>query len=616
MPGRSAMAFRNLSNVKARGQWRGGDLGHSRPFSGGTARSGAFSAFSPLSASNALESGKSLGVGAHCSSRGPGNQCGFRTRSIRCQSASSTQEDFTVTTPLYYANASPHMGSAYPTMAADALARYYRLRGRRVRFVTGTDEHGEKIALSAETRGLSPIDHVDKISEEFKALWTDLDIRYDAFVRTTGAAHGEMVGKVIEKVWEKGDIYKSRYQGHYCIDCEEYKSESDLLEGNVCPIHQKPCVLKDEENYFFRLSKYQSELEELFETNPEFVVPEARRNEVVGWVKKGLKDFSISRSAVEWGIKFPTDSSQTVYVWFDALFGYVSALLSMGAESAATEAAQATQVGWPASIHIIGKDILRFHAVYWPAMLMSAGLPLPNQVFGHGFLTKDGLKMGKSLGNVLEPKKLVGEYGSDAVRYYFLKEINFGQDGDFEEERFVNIVNANLANDIGNCLNRTLTLLKKNCGSTLPLAAADIPADHPVRKVCEEKIPLVPEGYETLDFGLACEALLAISGRSNQYLEESAPWTLFKSEEEEDRKRAEVTLVSIMEALRIVAIAMSPITPTLSERIYAQLGLKPMESQGMGWDGTAWGGLEAGHKIVKPKPVFARLEMKEEAPVA
>ncbi len=393
------------------------------------------------------------------------------------------------------------------------------------------------------------------------------------------------------------------------MGCEEYKSEGDLLEGNVCPIHQKPCVEKDEENYFFRLSKYQAEMERLFAEHPEFVMPEARRNEVVGWVEKGLKEFSISRGAVAWGIEFPRDPSQTVYVWFDALFGYVSAVLSASGGGGA--AAEAVGRGWPADVHIIGKDILRFHAVYWPAMLMSAGMPLPQQVFGHGFLTKDGLKMGKSLGNVVEPNALVDQYGSDAVRYYFLKEINFGQDGDFEEERFVNIVNANLANDIGNCLNRTLTLLKKNCASQLPMGSAEIARGHPVREVCEREVPRVPEGYEAMDFARAAEAILAVSGRSNQYLEEAAPWALLKSESEADRRKGEETLVAILEALRIVAIALSPITPQLSEKIHRQLGLGEWDPEAVAWTDTEWGQLGAGHQIAKPKPVFARLELKE-----
>ena len=559
---------------------------------------------------------------SHNTTTWPSVFCSNAARCLSTRSAASLGDEdamansFTVTTPLYYANASPHMGSAYPTMAADALARYYRLRGREVKFVTGTDEHGEKIAMSAESRGVSPSEHVDKMSAEFRDLWSTLDVEYDAFVRTTSDSHKELVRGVIERVWENGDIYKDRYEGHYCVGCEEYKAEGDMLEGNVCPIHQTVCETRSEENYFFRLSRYQNELEEVFRTNPDFVMPEARRNEVVGWMEGGLKDFSISRGAVEWGIQFPSDPSQTVYVWFDALFGYVSALLGM-APGAGTDARSASDgLGWPADVHIIGKDILRFHAVYWPAMLMSAGMPLPKRVFGHGFLTKDGLKMGKSLGNVLDPTDLVARHGSDAVRYYFLKEINFGQDGDFVEERFVNIVNANLANDVGNCLNRTLTLLKKNCGSRVPMDSGDISEDHPVRLECERRIPEVPAAYEGLDFAKAAESILAVSGRGNQYLEEAAPWALFKSEDEGDRRKAEETLVAILEALRVVAIALHPITPGLSARIHEQLGLPGAGPQAAGWEGTAWGGLREGQEIAKPKPVFARLELEEAETVA
>lgn len=517
-----------------------------------------------------------------------------------------------LTTPLFYANASPHMGSAYPTMAADALARYHRLTGKTVRFVTGTDEHGEKIALSAEARGLTPTDHVDSISAEFRALWSDLDIAFDAFVRTTDDKHARLVRSVIDKVRAKGDIYMARYSGHYCIDCEEYKAESDMTEDGLCPIHLKPCVLKDEENYFFRLSKYQERIERLFEENPDFVQPESRRNEVLGWVKKGLNDFSISRGAVDWGIKFPEDPSQTVYVWFDALLGYVSAIQS--AEEADVDGGAAAPEGWPADVHIIGKDILRFHAVYWPAMLMSAELALPRAVYGHGFLTKDGLKMGKSLGNVLDPKELVGSYGSDAVRYFFLKEIPFGQDGDFKEDSFVDIVNAHLANNIGNCLNRTSNLLKKNCASTLPLDAESIAQENPIRRVVEESVPLVGPAFEALDFGAACEAVLSISNRCNQHMEEVAPWSLFKSESSTDREKAEQVLVSILEALRVVAIVLSPVTPELSQKIYAQLGCEGFDA--VRWEDAHWGVLKEGHVVNKPKPVFQRLEIKATESVA
>ncbi|GBG67705.1 hypothetical protein CBR_g833 [Chara braunii] len=370
-------------------------------------------------------------------------------------------ETYMITTPLYYVNAPPHMGSAYPTIAADALARFQleeldpaeaiacdhqRLRGKKVIFVTGTDEHGEKIAVSAASNNREPKEHVDLIAEDYRSLWKELDISYDRFVRTTDLRHRKIVEEFFQRVWNKGDIYRADYEGLYCVNCEEYKDEKELLEDNCCAIHRKPCLFRREDNYFFQLSNYQDALEKLYEENTNFVRPSFRKNEVLTWVKEGVKDFSISR-AVDWGIPVPVDPKQTIYVWFDALLGYVSSLLE-GSDDTTLEAA--LQRGWPAQVHIIGKDILRFHAVYWPAMLLSAGLPLPKAVFGHGFLTKDGLKMGKSLGNTIEPLYLVGKYGADAVRYYFLKEIEFGKDGDFSEKRFVEIVNANLANNIDN----------------------------------------------------------------------------------------------------------------------------------------------------------------------
>ncbi|KAL4424484.1 hypothetical protein ABPG77_006793 [Micractinium sp. CCAP 211/92] len=523
---------------------------------------------------------------------------------------------FTVTTPLYYVNAAPHMGSAYPTIAADAIARYQRLRGRPVTFITGTDEHGEKIALAAASRGLEPRAHCDDIVASYKALWRDLDIAYDSFIRTTDGPHEALVSAVLERVWQRGDIYKADYEGYYCVDCEEYKDEADMDAEKNCPVHRKPCVNRKEENYFFALSKYQAQLEELC-SSPDFVQPESRRNEVLGWVKQGVRDFSISRAAVEWGIPVPRDPKQTVYVWFDALNGYLSGLLREGHAEATPEAL--ASAGWPASLHLIGKDILRFHAVYWPAMLMSAGLPPPRRVFGHGFLTKDGLKMGKSLGNVLEPTALVGAYGADAVRYYFLREIVFGQDGDFSEERFRNIVNANLANDVGNLLNRTLNLLKKNCGGELPLDSAAVPDDHPLRALAAEKAPVVAAAFDRLRFDQACEAALSISGRGNQYLEEVAPWTAFKKGSEEDKAAAAAALVAVLEAVRVVAVLLSPVTPSLSARIYRQLGLPEEAFAGLQWSDTEWGALRAGHAMPQPQPVMQRLEgdyVTEPAPAA
>uniref|UniRef100_A0A0D3FF99 methionine--tRNA ligase n=3 Tax=Oryza TaxID=4527 RepID=A0A0D3FF99_9ORYZ len=459
---------------------------------------------------------------------------------------------------------------------------YYRLLDKRVVFITGTDEHGEKIATSAEA----------------------CDIEYDKFIRTTDRKHEAVVNDFYSRVLDSGDIYRADYEGLYCVSCEEYKDEKELGENKCCPVHLKPCVPRKEDNYFFALSKYQHQLEDLLTKNPNFVRPSHRLNEVQGWVKSGLRDFSISRASVEWGIPVPNDTKQTIYVWFDALLGYISALLDDG-EKASLQ--QAVERGWPASLHLIGKDILRFHAVYWPAMLMSAGISVPDAVFGHGFLTKDGMKMGKSLGNTLEPKDLVNRFGVDAVRYFFLREVEFGNDGDYSEERFINIVNAHLANTIGNLLNRTLGLLKKNCKSTLAfdsIAAAD---GISLKDNVENLVDKAKDQFENLLLSSACETLMEIGNLGNLYIDEQAPWSCFKQGGESAEKAAK-DLVIILETMRIIAIALSPITPSLSLRIYTQLGFTEDQFRTLRWEDTKWGGLKAGQVMMEPKPVFARIE--------
>ncbi|CAM6127746.1 unnamed protein product [Calypogeia fissa] len=514
---------------------------------------------------------------------------------------------FIVTTPLYYVNAAPHMGSAYPTIAADALARFQRLQGRKVVFITGTDEHGEKIATSAAAQGRQPKDHCDLVAAEYQALWKELGISYDRFIRTTEVNHEKIVDEFYRRVLDNGDIYRADYEGLYCVNCEEYKDEKELVEEKQCPIHRKPCEHRKEDNYFFSLSKYQQQIDALMTDNPDFVRPSFRRNEVEGWVKDGLRDFSISRAAVEWGIPVPTDTKQTIYVWFDALLGYLSALLEEGMEPSVAHAAAG---GWPASVHIIGKDILRFHAVYWPAMLMSAGLPIPGSVYGHGFLTKDGLKMGKSLGNTLEPKDLVARFGQDAVRYYFLKEIEFGKDGDFSEERFINIINANLANTIGNLLNRTLGLLKKNCDATIPIDSSSISDDNVVRKVAADSVRIAREDYASLQFSGACEALLAVASAGNLYLDDQAPWSKFKAGGS-SADEAALVLTVVLEVVRIVAVGLSPVVPELCRRIYLQLGYSDEDFRALSWENTEWGGLKGGQVMADAQPIFKRIEEPE-----
>ncbi|WOL12634.1 methionine--tRNA ligase, chloroplastic/mitochondrial [Canna indica] len=518
------------------------------------------------------------------------------------------EETFVLTTPLYYVNAPPHMGSAYTTIAADAIARFQRLMGKKVLFITGTDEHGEKIAAAAEASGTSPSEHCDTISQSYKMLWTELDIAYDKFIRTTDLKHEAIVKEFYSRVLNNGDIYRADYEGLYCVNCEEYKDEKELLEDNCCPMHLKPCLMRKEDNYFFALSKYQKTLEDYLASNPDFVKPSFRLNEVQGWIKSGLRDFSISRSSVEWGIPVPNDNKQTIYVWFDALLGYISALLGEGEQPSLQ---QALNSGWPASLHLIGKDILRFHAVYWPAMLLSAGLSVPNMVFGHGFLTKDGMKMGKSLGNTLEPKDLVQRFGTDAVRYFFLREVEFGNDGDYSEDRFINIVNAHLANTIGNLLNRTLGLLKKNCQSTLAFDSSVAAEGIAIKDSVNQLVEKARYHYENLSLSSACESILEIGNVGNLYMDARAPWSLFKQGGACPELAAK-DLVIILEATRIIATALSPIAPSLCSKIYSQLGFSKEQFESITWDDTQWGGLKAGQIMAEPKPVFARIENSDE----
>ncbi|KAK8502090.1 hypothetical protein V6N12_012544 [Hibiscus sabdariffa] len=545
-----------------------------------------------------------------CTCSSNGNSNAFQT--------GEKAEPFVVTTPLYYVNAPPHMGSAYTTIAADAIARFQRLLGKRVVFITGTDEHGEKIATAAAAGGSGPREHCDVISQAYKMLWNDLDIAYDKFIRTTDPKHEAIVEEFYSRVLANDDIYRADYEGLYCVNCEEYKDEKELLENNCCPTHLKPCVPRKEDNYFFALSKYQKPLEEILAQNPDFVQPSYRLNEVQSWIKNGLRDFSISRAAVDWGIPVPNDNKQTIYVWFDALLGYISALLE---DKDQPNLQSAVSSGWPASLHLIGKDILRFHAVYWPAMLMSAGLSLPKRVFGHGFLTKDGMKMGKSLGNTIEPNELVDKFGADAVRYFFLREVEFGNDGDYSEDRFINIVNAHLANTIGNLLNRTLGLLKKNCQSTLVVDSSIAAEGKEFKDTVERLVEKARIHYENLALSSACEAVLEIGNAGNLYMDKHQPWSLFKQGGDAFEAAAK-DLVIILETMRIIAIALSPVAPSLCRRIHAQLGYSEDQFDNLNWVHTLslflnivktkWGGLKGGQVMAQPKPVFARIEQIKE----
>lgn len=515
---------------------------------------------------------------------------------------------FALTTPLYYVNDLPHIGNAYTTIAADAIARFQRLRGQDVLLITGTDEHGQKIQRTAQRLGRSPQEHSDKIAAGFVDLWQQLNIHYDRFSRTTAPRHGAIVQEFFNRVWQRGDIYLSQQQGWYCVECEEFKEARDLLEDKHCAIHtNRQAEWRDEQNYFFRLSHYQNQLEALYAERPDFIRPGIRRNEVLSFVAQGLQDFSISRVNLDWGFPVPVDPSHTLYVWFDALLGYLTALLDPADEPTLENALKRW---WPINLHLIGKDILRFHAVYWPAMLMSAGLPLPEGVFGHGFLTKEGQKMGKSLGNTLDPVALVDRYGADAVRYYFLKEIEFGRDGDFSESRFKNILTADLANDLGNLLNRTLTMARKFCGGQVPpLQSADIPADNPLKVIGLTAGDRAAQAYEALAFSQACEAALALVRAGNKFIDQQAPWTFYK---QGNQQAVNQILYAVLESVRMAAYLLSPIIPTISTKIYQQLGFSiefnPTDSRGTYAIHAAWGALPSCQTLSVPQPVFQRLE--------
>lgn len=523
----------------------------------------------------------------------------------------TADKSFALTTPLYYANGRPHIGSAYTTVAADVVARFQRLLGKPVRFVTGTDEHGQKIQRTAQSNGREPQAYCDEVVASFEDLWQRLNIRYDRFSRTTASRHEAIVREFFQRVWDNGDIYLGQQKGWYCVGCEEFKEERDLLDEKRCPLHPNLQVeWRDEQNYFFRLSKYQPALEALYEKQPSFIQPDTRRNEVLSFVKQGLQDFSISRVNMDWGFPVPNDPQHTLYVWFDALLGYVTGLLEPEDEPTLENALSR---GYPFDLHLVGKDILRFHAIYWPAMLLSAELPLPDRVFAHGFLTKDGQKISKSLGNTIDPLELAERFGVDAFRYYFMKEIEFGRDGDYNETRFINTVNADLANDLGNLLNRTLRMAQKYCGGVAPnVDAAAIPDDDPLKAIGRDLSATTRSAYDALAFHQACETVLTLVRAGNKYLDDRAPWTLYKQGEQD---AVEGVLYGVLESVRLAAYLLSPVVPQLSTAIYQQLGYEvefdrpesvaqtaPFEAHGR------WGTLSPGQAFRAPEPVFRRLE--------
>tara|TARA_B100000700_G_scaffold326050_1_gene436485 strand:+ start:1363 stop:2913 length:1551 start_codon:yes stop_codon:yes gene_type:complete len=509
---------------------------------------------------------------------------------------------YTITTPLYYVNDKPHLGSSYTTIACDALARFQRLNGNSVVFITGVDEHGQKIERTAQGKNMEPRVHCDEITEKYKYLWDKLNISYDRFVRTSSSEHESLVYKFYEKVYQSGDVYMGRQSGWYCVGCEEYKDTEKNDINPICSIHKKKLEWRDEENLFFRLSKYQKQIENLINIDS-FISPQSRKNEITNFVSKGLRDFSISRVNLNWGINVPENKNHTFYVWFDALLGYISGSLI---EPGSLELTEQSLSNWPVNIHVIGKDILRFHAVYWPAMLISAGMEPPLKVFGHGFLTREGHKMGKSLGNVLDPIKLLEYGGIDAMRWYLLRDIEFGEDGDFQMKRFVDIVNSDLSNTIGNLLNRTITMSKKWFQDNIPTKDINYNQSS-LKKISEDKINEYMKSFKESNFKSCANAIIELANSANLYLNDREPWKLIK-----DISNKEIVahdIYSVLESCRIIAVLLNPLVPDLSIRILNQL--KTNTSSITFKNSLKWGLLDPNNGLQDPTPVMCKIDFTE-----
>ncbi|HEX2053131.1 MAG TPA: methionine--tRNA ligase [Actinomycetota bacterium] len=505
-----------------------------------------------------------------------------------------------MTTPIYYVNDVPHIGHAYTTVNADFLVRFHRLAGEKVFFLTGTDEHGQKVAQTAEQNGVSPIEWCDQMVPRWKDVWERLEISYDDFIRTTEERHTKPVQELVQQLYDQGDVYLATYTGPYCVACEAFYQPSEIIDG-LCPIHERPVEWLEEQNYFFRLSAYADRLLELYEANPDFVQPEIRRNEVVSFVKGGLQDLSISRTSFSWGVPIPWDPRHVMYVWIDALQNYTTAV----GQGRDPERFART---WPADIHLIGKDILRQHAVIWPAMLMAAGLPLPRQVFAHGYLTVGGKKMSKTNLTGISPHTLVDTFGSDGYRYHFLREGTFGQDGAFSWEAMTARYNADLANDLGNLVSRSLAMTAKNFDGVVPQPAELTPLDDELRAAAERAASEMDARVRRLDPAGALTAVFEFVKAANHYLDDTAPWKLAKDPGQRDRLAT--VLFTVCEAIRQISILISPAMPAASRRIREQLGVDLEDHRPLAESLPAGTSL-VGTKVTKGASVFPRVEVEK-----
>ncbi len=516
-----------------------------------------------------------------------------------------SKDNFYITTAISYVNGVPHLGHAYEQILTDVMARFQRLDGMNVHFLTGTDEHGEKVAQTAEKNSMSPLEFANQNAAEFLKMTDTLNISNDGFIRTTESRHYECSQAIWKKLHERGDIYLGKYAGWYSVREEGYFTEDELTETDGVKYTPNGTEVKwvEEESYFFKLSEYGDKLLELYEKNPEFIQPASRRNEIISFVKGGLKDLSVSRdkSRLSWGIPVPDDDNHVMYVWLDALTNYITGV------GYPDEGSELYKEFWPADYHVIGKDIIRFHCIYWPAFLMSAELPLPKTVFAHGFINVDGVKMSKSIGNVLSPDGLVETYGLDALRYLLMREVSHGQDGNFSHDHAISRINSDLANGLGNLSQRTLSMIYKNCDAAMP-ARKDLTADDQALLDQAYALPDAMRGhFNSFEFHKGLEAIMVVARAADGYIDAQAPWTLKKT----DAARMAVVLAVLAEVIRCLAICMLPVTPSAAGKILDQLEIA--ESDRLLADVSADSALAAGTKIKKPEGVFPRIVQEEEA---
>lgn len=511
---------------------------------------------------------------------------------------------FYLTTPIYYPSGNLHIGHAYTTVAGDAMARYKRLRGYDVMYLTGTDEHGQKIQQKAQEKGVTPQQYVDEIVAGIQDLWKKLDISYDDFIRTTQDRHKQIVEKIFAQLLEQGDIYLGEYEGMYCTPCESFFTEIQLNEGK-CPDCGRPVEKVKEESYFFKVSKYADRLLQYYEENPDFIQPESRKNEMINnFIKPGLEDLAVSRTTFDWGIKVPGNPKHVIYVWIDALSNYITAL------GYGTDDDSKYLKYWPADIHLVGKEIVRFHTIYWPIMLMALNLPLPKKVFAHGWLLmKDG-KMSKSKGNVVDPVTLIDRYGLDALRYYLLREVPFGSDGVFTPEGFIERINFDLANDLGNLLNRTVAMINRYFDGVIPsYIGSNGKFDQELLQANTDTVEKYEAAMENMEFSVALTTLWQLVSRTNKYIDETQPWVLAKDEEKRDELGT--VMVHLAESLRRIAILLQPFLTKTPLGIFAQLGIK--DDALTSWESLeTFGAIGDGIKVQKGEPLFPRLDMDEE----